>query len=157
MKGYPGYRLTADRIPETTREARLLVRVAMAVWGLENDAETAALVMSELVTNAVRHARGPKIVLSVNRPAFDQVYIAVTDRSPDRQPQPCEPDEGAVHGRGLLLIDHLATRWGVDVLRSHRRSEPSAKRVWAEMKTAVPSVRPLPDARDEGTVWGPRA
>lgn len=159
MKGHPGYRLTADRIQETAKEARLLARVAMAAWGLEDDAETAALVMSELVANAVRHARGPRIVLSVNRPAVDLVYLAVTDRSPDRQPQLRTPDEEAVHGRGLLLVDDLATRWGFDLLRSRRSGELSAKRVWAELKLVrrSPSDRPSPEARDEDTVWGPRA
>lgn len=82
MKGYPGYRLTADRAPETAKEARLLARVAMAVWGLEDDAETAALVMSEFVANAVRHAHGPRIILTVSLPAFDRVYLAVTTAPP---------------------------------------------------------------------------
>ncbi|MEW2397946.1 ATP-binding protein [Streptomyces sp. NPDC046862] len=86
MKGYPGYRLTADHAPETAEEARRLARVALAMWGLDNEAETAALVMSELVANAVRHAHGPRIRLTVNRPALDRVYLAVTDRSPDRHP-----------------------------------------------------------------------
>ncbi|MFE1459483.1 ATP-binding protein [Streptomyces nigra] len=134
MKGYPGYRLTADRAPETAKEARLLARVTMAVWGLEDDAETAALVMSEFVANAVRHAHGPLIVLTVSLPAFDRVYLAVTDRSPDRRPQTRTPDEDAANGRGLLLVDNLADCWGYDLLRSHRIGELSAKRVWAELK-----------------------
>ncbi|MFD5574827.1 ATP-binding protein [Streptomyces cadmiisoli] len=132
MKGYPGYRLTADRAPKTAKEARLLARVAMAVWGLEDDAETAALVMSEFVANTVRHAHGPRIIfLTVSRPACDRVYLAVTDRSPDRHPQLRTPDEDAGHGRGLLLVDD---RWGFDLLRSRRSGELSAKRVWAELK-----------------------
>ncbi|WP_031487783.1 ATP-binding protein [Streptomyces bicolor] len=134
MKGHPGYRLTADRAPETAKEARLLARVAMAAWGLEDDAETAALVMSEFVANAVRHAHGPRIILAVSLPAFDRVYLAVTDRSPDRHPQLRTPDEDAGHGRGLLLVDDLANRWGFDLLRSRRSGELSAKRVWAELK-----------------------
>ncbi|MFC9956005.1 ATP-binding protein [Streptomyces nigra] len=134
MKGYPGYRLAADRAPETAKEARLLARAAMAAWGLEDDAETAALVMSEFVANAVRHAHGPRIVLTVSLPVFDRVYLAVTDRSPDRHPQARTPDKDAANGRGLLLVDSLADRWGYDLLRSHRSGELSAKRVWAELK-----------------------
>jgi hypothetical protein len=135
-KGYPGYRLTAGRAPETAKEARLLARVAMAVWGLEDDAETAALVMSEFVANTVRHAHGPRIILTVNRPAFDRVYLAVTDRSPGRHPQLRMPAGDAGCGYGLLLVDGLTNRWGFDLLPSGRSSEQSAKRVWAELETA---------------------
>jgi anti-sigma regulatory factor (Ser/Thr protein kinase) len=132
MKGHPGYRLTADRVPETAREARQLARVALSVWGLDGGSGTAALVMSELVANAVRHACGPKVRLAVNRPALDRVYLAVTDRSPLRLPQLRAPDDDEAHGRGLLLIDDLADRWGYDLLGPVRAR--SAKRVWVELK-----------------------
>ncbi|WP_432040997.1 ATP-binding protein [Streptomyces chartreusis] len=132
MKGYPGYRLTADRVPETAREARQLARVALAVWGLNDNVEPAALVMSELVANAVRHAHGPKVRLAVHRPAVDRVYLAVTDRAPLRLPELRTPDDDDAHGRGLLLIDDLADRWGYDLLGPVRAR--SAKRVWAELK-----------------------
>ncbi|MDC0773903.1 ATP-binding protein, partial [Streptomyces sp. HD] len=75
--GHPGYRLTADRVPETAKAARRLARVALAVWGLDDHTDTAELVMSELASNAVRHAHGPKIALIVNRPAAHRVYLAV--------------------------------------------------------------------------------
>jgi anti-sigma regulatory factor (Ser/Thr protein kinase) len=145
MKGHPGYRLTADRVPETAQAARRLARVAMAVWGLDDDAETAALVMSELVANAVRHAQGPRIGLAVNRPATGRVYLAVTDRSPGRPPQLCTPEEDAVHGRGLLLIDAIAHRWGYDLIGAG--SQPSGKRVWVELTAGPMSPsHPVPDA-----------
>lgn len=132
MKGHPGYRLTADRVPETAKEARQLAKVALAVWGMDSD--VAALVMSELVANAVRHAHGPKVRLVVNRPAVDRVRLAVTDRAPLRLPQLRTPDTDTDNGRGLLLIEDLADRWGYDLLGPvHARY---AKRVWAELKVS---------------------
>ncbi|MGO4417694.1 hypothetical protein AB4Z54_02675 [Streptomyces sp. MCAF7] len=54
--------------------------MALAAWGLADEAETAALIMSELVANAARHARGHTIRMTVNRPADNRVYVAVIDR-----------------------------------------------------------------------------
>ncbi|MEU6655967.1 ATP-binding protein [Streptomyces sp. NPDC046900] len=100
------------------------------VW--VDDAETAALVMSELVANAVRHARGPKIRMTVNRPADDRVYVAVVDREPRRLPELRTPAADALQGRGLLLVDAVAARWGYDFMGTG--VHPWGKRVWAELR-----------------------
>jgi hypothetical protein len=130
--GYPGYTQTGDRAPQTAEEGRKLARVALAAWGLVDDAETAALVMSELVANAVRHARGPKIRMTVNRPADDRVYVAVVDREPRRLPKLRTPAADALQGRGLLLVDAVAARWGYDFMGTG--AHPWGKRVWAELQ-----------------------
>jgi two-component sensor histidine kinase len=105
--------------------------VALAAWGLVDDAETAALVMSELVANAVRHAGGPKIRMTVNRPAENRVYVAVLDREPRRLPELRTPSADAVQGRGLLLVEAVADRWGYDFMGTG--VQPWGKRVWAEL------------------------
>ncbi|NMI63180.1 ATP-binding protein [Streptomyces sp. RLA2-12] len=129
--GHPGYTLTLPRIPETAPEARSLARMALATWGLDADAETAELIMAELVANAVRHAHGPSLLIVVDRPANDRVYLAVCDRAPRRLPQLRTPDPDAVSGRGLVLVDELAARWGYDFMGPS--TQPRSKRVWAEL------------------------
>ncbi|MFI6494334.1 ATP-binding protein [Streptomyces sp. NPDC050564] len=129
--GHPGYTLTQNRVLEAAEEARRLTRVALAAWGLDDDAETAALIMSELVANAARHARGPKIRVTVNRPADNRIYLAVVDRAPHQLPQMRATDHDAVQGRGLFLVDAVADRWGYDFMGAG--SQPWGKRVWAEL------------------------
>lgn len=129
--GYPGYSLTLARTPESAGEARRLVRVSLAVWGLDAHADTAALLMSELVTNAIRHARGPALRISIDRPAPDRVQLAVVDRAPAALPHLRAPSLGGTGGRGLLLVDELADRWGTDLKGSGARRW--GKRVWADL------------------------
>lgn len=123
--GHPGYTETLPRAPESVAKARNLVRIALSAWRLEHLAEGAALVASELVTNAVRHARSHSLRVVVTRSDANTVRVAVVDRSrelPVRR-QAADDDEG---GRGLALVEQLAVRWGADPL-------PWGKRVWAEL------------------------
>jgi two-component sensor histidine kinase len=85
------------------------------------------LIVSELVTNAIRHSGSPVCRVIVTRPAPGRVRLAVTDQSramPDLVDAP--PD--AVRGRGLALVDSIADRWGTD--RMHW-----GKGVWGELRT----------------------
>jgi anti-sigma regulatory factor (Ser/Thr protein kinase) len=106
--------------------------MALATWGLNDDADTAALIMSELVANAVRHAHGHSLRIIVDRPAHDQVYLAVVDRDSRRLPQMRTQDSDAVSGRGLFLVEAVTDRWGYDLMGPS--SCPWGKRVWAELK-----------------------
>ncbi len=83
------------------------------------------LVVSELVTNAVRHANGP-IVLEVQRHS-DGVEVGVEDASPVL-PHPRSGDEEG--GRGLPIVDALASCWGV-------HNCPTGKRVWARFTPSI--------------------
>jgi anti-sigma regulatory factor (Ser/Thr protein kinase) len=85
--------------------------------------EDAELVVSELATNAVLHARSPFSV-SV-RSSGREVRVLVRDRSPDA-PVMQEPPITLPCGRGLRLIAAIASRWGVD-------PAPDGKVVWAEL------------------------
>jgi anti-sigma regulatory factor (Ser/Thr protein kinase) len=83
----------------------------------------AALLTTELVTNAVIHAHSVvDLDLYIDG---DQIYVSVVDFGPG-EPEIREPD-GSGGGYGLQLVDKLATRWGHDAL------DPLGKRVWFEL------------------------
>ena len=102
--------LPAD--PTAPRQARAVLAAAAQEWGLDDDLhEDAAMVVTELVANAVDHARTPS-TLTID---LDErgLRIAVRDecRGPTPRPRPVDPT--ASRGRGLQMIDALAASWGV--------------------------------------------
>lgn len=106
-------------------QARTAVERALGSWGLEPLVETATLLVSEVVTNAVRHA-GTALRLRTIRLGLDGIRIEVVDQGPDARLRRRTPDAGAEGGRGLHLVEHLARRWGVE-------STDLAKTVWFEL------------------------
>ncbi|MFF0170185.1 ATP-binding protein [Streptomyces prasinus] len=130
--GYPGYSETMTRTPETAEKARRLARVALCAWNLQDAEDSAALLVSELFANAVRHARGESVRVIIDRPEVDRVYVAVVDRAPRQLPVLREARPDDINGRGLALVEEMADRWGYDLMGSGR--VPWGKRVWAEMK-----------------------
>jgi anti-sigma regulatory factor (Ser/Thr protein kinase) len=116
-------RLPADL--HAAHEARLFVCDACRRWGLSSEA--AELVVSELVTNAVVHARSES-ELEISRHA-DGVLISVADgdsHHPLRYPQ----DLDALGGRGLDIVAVLASDWGVT-------DRPEGKVVWAVLDSTT--------------------
>ncbi|KIF72169.1 hypothetical protein HY68_14385 [Streptomyces sp. AcH 505] len=108
--------------------ARHLLLDALDAWGLAELGDVAALVLSELMTNAVLHAHVPgRMVETWIIRQDDSVRIEVHDAS-DELPQrhkAADDDEG---GRGLALVDELTNqRWGA----SERRGV--GKLVWAQV------------------------
>jgi anti-sigma regulatory factor (Ser/Thr protein kinase) len=102
-------------------QAREEITRRLTAWGLDDIAFTTELVVSELVTNAVRYAGGP-IGLRLIRE--DVLICEVTDPS-NTQPRlrrASYTDEG---GRGLFLVAQLTTRWGC-------RYGQTGKTIWAE-------------------------
>jgi anti-sigma regulatory factor (Ser/Thr protein kinase) len=87
--------------------------------------ETLRLLVTELVSNSVRHARSETVVLKVvvGRSA---VLTEVTDEGPGFDPRDTTPSRNHESGWGLFLVERLAHRWGV----AH---EDSATRVWFEL------------------------
>ncbi len=109
------------------------------------DVDTAALLVSEVVTNAILHAR-TTVTLTVDV-GDDVVRITVRDGSPAR-PQLHAFAPTSTTGRGLRLLDRLARRWGVD-------ADPvtGGKIVWFEVGEPAEQVwGDVPEARLRGTV-----
>ena len=89
-------------------------------------AERYRLVVSELVTNAVKHA-GPPAVGQIRlkvRLGAETLRIEVADSGPGFRPTRLDRSPERESGRGLMIVDHLADRWGTD---------PAANRVWCEL------------------------
>ena len=106
------------QLPATARsvtEARRFVLAALAHWDLESVADTAALLTSEVVTNAVLHARTP-LGLVVRRQK-EGISVEVTDGS-RRKPQERHATPETTNGRGLGLLAQLATTWDVELHRT---------------------------------------
>lgn len=122
-----GFELPAH--PESVGRARELTRDRLVKWGVGDDTcETAVLIVSELVTNAIVHAAGEHVVCEI-RQDDGRLRIAVEDQGfgptgPELHRR--APDEG---GRGLLLVDSVCTGWG-----AHGTSGYGCGRVvWAEL------------------------
>jgi anti-sigma regulatory factor (Ser/Thr protein kinase) len=96
--------------PAAAAEARSQVRAAIAAWNAPVDADTAALLTSELVTNAVKHATGQAITLGI-RCTRDRLRVDVHDRSAD-PPVLTDAPADAAAGRGLMLVASLSAAWG---------------------------------------------
>jgi anti-sigma regulatory factor (Ser/Thr protein kinase) len=109
---------------------RRFVADVLSRWGLPDPlVDLAVLVTSELVANAVNHAPPPGY-LQV-RADDRRIRIEVSDSS-RREPRMVRPGDAVTGGRGLLLIDRLASRWGWD-------PEPPGKVVWCEVNLPAPS------------------
>lgn len=122
MQAYARFRRTTEQIPA----ARAFVRDTLYRWGETAGVGDAALVTSELFTNAVLHGSGRVDVYVTLDP--EALRIAVVDdgrRTPERWPRRgATPTLG---GRGLRIVDALASTWG-------NNFDPAGRtRVWAEM------------------------
>ena len=119
------------------RAARRLVSQTLRAWDLEHLDEYATLLTSELVTNAVLHARSDVAVeLRLEGPSL---RILVSDAA-HRPPQPRRHGLHAGTGRGLGLLELLSTGWG-----SEQAAEPYRKSVWFELPVD-PAELPDPPA-----------
>jgi anti-sigma regulatory factor (Ser/Thr protein kinase) len=113
-----------DATPAGSRAARQFVIETCRQHGLRAMAHEAAIVVTELATNAVTHARTPfVVVVALLR---DVVRISVQDASP-AVPVPREPELLDTSGRGLALVSAVATKWGVEL-------GDTSKVVWAELQ-----------------------
>ncbi|MEV0091946.1 ATP-binding protein [Streptomyces sp. NPDC050738] len=145
-------RLSATR--RGARLARLLATEQVRAWGLPTDA--AAHVVAELATNAATHGRVPgrDFSLSLTRTDHRTLLIEVTDSRGERLPTPQPPPGDGESGRGLLMVEALADRWGVSLGPVPRKT------VWAEIdlleeNAAVPFLREaVEDLAQPGTAGG---
>lgn len=101
--------------------ARELTTRQLSLWGLEELSFATELVVSELVTNAVRHAGGP-LRLRLIRDRTLLCEVADTGHTSPHLRHSAEDDEG---GRGLFIVAQLVQRWGT-------RYNPAGKTIWTE-------------------------
>ncbi|MFJ7073738.1 SpoIIE family protein phosphatase [Streptomyces sp. NPDC098781] len=107
--------------PAVVSEVRAAAMRQLADWGLDEAAFAAELMLSELVTNAIRHGSGPIQV----RLLHDRTLICEVSDASDTAPhlrRAATTDEG---GRGLFLVAQLSQSWGT-------RYTPQGKIIWAE-------------------------
>lgn len=133
--------LALGALPTAVGSARLHARAVVCEWSLVGLAENVELVVSELVTNAVRATTGPD-----GRPQYEdqlsglpvvhlrlnsdrvRVLIEVWDPSTGAPiAKQAEPDDES--GRGLMLVEALCERWSWDVVPGW-----AGKVVWAELR-----------------------
>ncbi|SES47598.1 Histidine kinase-like ATPase domain-containing protein [Streptomyces sp. yr375] len=109
------YRLRTPNSPTSPKICRDTVALLLQVTGHPELRDTAGLLVSELVTNVGRHTGSLAVRLeAVVR--HDRVRVAVYDDEPARPPAPSArpaPDHDSDCGRGLLLVEAMATAWGV--------------------------------------------
>ena len=96
--------------PAAPAEARSQVRTAIRNWEVPVDSYVAALLTSELVTNAIRHETGGTVTLAIDC-SRDQLRVDVHDTSRSA-PALVDAPVDAETGRGLTLVAILADEWG---------------------------------------------
>ncbi|MGW5660222.1 ATP-binding protein [Streptomyces sp. NPDC003758] len=115
--------------PGAVRTARAVVRGQLRTWGLDELGDVAALLVSELVTNSMRHATGPIGVRLIRAAGpVSTLLVEVSDPLPEF-PRERRAGSDEEDGRGLQLVAHSSRRWGT-------RPADTGKTVWFEL--AVP-------------------
>ncbi|MFE6662949.1 ATP-binding protein [Streptomyces sp. NPDC057697] len=122
------YRLVVPNAPTAPRIVRDFV--ATVLWAAEHPhlVDDARLCVSEVVSNAYCHTDSPQVRVEVTVD-HRQMTVYVTDDDPGSTPCPrtaVRPDRDE-HGRGLLLVDALAVRWGTT---AYGARSPHSKAVW---------------------------
>ncbi|MFF3467796.1 SpoIIE family protein phosphatase [Streptomyces sp. NPDC002619] len=110
--------------PAVVRTARALATQQLAQWGLDRMVPSTELIVSELVTNAVRHATGPIRLRLIRHKVLTCEISDASDRLPRRR-QARGLDES---GHGLSIVAQLCQRQG------YRRTTDGSKTVWAEQE-----------------------
>ncbi|MGW1622264.1 ATP-binding SpoIIE family protein phosphatase [Streptomyces sp. NPDC002172] len=115
------WRLALD--PAEVRRARAVVREQLHDWGLARLADPAELMVSELVTNAVRHSHSRPVQLRLIR---GETLLCEVDDDDHTLPTLLGTDPGAEAGRGLRVVATLAREWGTS-------RTTAGKTVWFEL------------------------
>jgi hypothetical protein len=122
-------RATFEPIPASAYSARRFVRDCLVATGATADLDVAVLLVSELATNAIVHARSEfDVWVDLTGPC---VRMGVDDRS-DVLPSPTQADPDATRGRGLAMIEVASDRWGVE--RTYE-----GKTTWLEIGAPLPA------------------
>lgn len=146
--------LRVAALPSAVRMARHFAQYVLETWRLAELSETTCLLVSELVTNAVRAtgctdhdpdlealAAVPSIRLQLQGNAGG-VLAEVWDCDDTSFPVVQTPSDEAIDGRGLLLVAQMSTRWGV------YQPQIGGKVVWFQLARIVPEIQ-IPIETDE--------
>ncbi|WP_343243810.1 ATP-binding protein [Streptomyces sp. SID13726] len=135
--------------PGSPAQARRLTRARLTFWSVcEDTCDSAALVVSELVTNAIVHTASSRVVCELHDDD-DLVRIAVRDEGcAAGEPHPASQRDEEEHGRGLLLVDSLCHAWG-----AHEHGPGLL--VWAELPRKADAPREDTGPRND-LGWGAR-
>ncbi|UED85587.1 ATP-binding protein [Streptomyces profundus] len=129
--------------PESVRQAREFTRRTLKSWSLAEHFDAVALVVSELVTNALRHGMGRRTLdwghgtgpmrtdLELELLCGDSWLVCAVRDPSESAPRPALADSGAEGGRGLHLVDSFSDDWGWRRLTGDARG----KIVWARFGT----------------------
>jgi anti-sigma regulatory factor (Ser/Thr protein kinase) len=117
--------------PRSVSAARRMVRDGLAVTGVDSSVvDDAMVVLSEMMTNALRHAvplAAGQIVVSWSVRA-DGVEVAITDGGGVARPVAGRVEHASQSGRGLHIVSELVSDWGVD-------RQAAEQTVWAVLPT----------------------
>ncbi|MFF4352221.1 ATP-binding protein [Streptomyces sp. NPDC001530] len=124
------YRLRTPNSPTSPKICRDTIALLLQATGHRELADTARLLVSEVVTNVGAHTASLVVRLeAVVR--HDRVRVSVYDETADATPRPIGPDTQAESGRGLLLVSGFAHDWGVT---GSDGFPATGKRVWFELR-----------------------
>lgn len=115
-------------LPKSVSDARRQTTATLSVWQVPDDTtETLVLIVSELVTNAIKHCDSRHLVQLRLIDNVNSLQVEVDDPSP-RRPRPVTASADAESGRGLPLVRAVAAGFGT------RRRWPFGKTVWATVE-----------------------
>ncbi|MEW2254809.1 ATP-binding protein [Streptomyces sp. NPDC047869] len=117
-------------VPEEVAALRRLLRIHLALWGLQELTEAAQLCVTELVANVITHVgAGTPTTLAVS---MRGTHLRIEVHDPDTRALPtlAAPTDDAETGRGMTLVAATSDRWGVQLL-------PDRKVTWAEFATGL--------------------
>jgi anti-sigma regulatory factor (Ser/Thr protein kinase) len=135
--------LDLDSNFDVVSEARAFVRSRLGAWDVGDRADDAVLIASELVTNAILHARTP-VQLRLIADGVS-VRVEVFDEN-SRLPVVSGVGPDATSGRGLAVVSCLAGAWGMEL-------EADGKVVWAELGSGEPcEPDDLPQLKDSVSI-----
>ncbi|WP_158835211.1 ATP-binding protein [Streptomyces sp. NRRL S-350] len=120
--------------PESVAAARRFVVARLREWKLDDLADDAAVIVSELATNSIKTGCQTRMVVGVRRPTHHILRILVGDGSRS-MPVMIQTGPDATSGRGLAMVHRLTNgRWGVTLL-------PFGKVVHADLATPAPTPK----------------
>ena len=118
-----GAHIELGAITSAVPTARTWARMLWSCWDLSRLSDDASLVLTELTTNAILHARGEAVDIWL-RADRQSLAIFVGDSSPDMPVCGDALSDDDLFGRGLIIVESLAQHWGTYRV-------PTGKIVWA--------------------------